>query len=182
MPDSNLRFIVDLAYNVGFGAKKHFATYDIVSKVPVWLSFILISFGIISLVYETFSAKEFSAITLILSIFSFSMQLAYDPEVYRAKGTRLIELYNELRLLYIKAKEQGYGEELEHKFNKISDEYYQISIPNQILFSDTFAHYKFFFQTNIDWIENERKFTLTDKTPKSLYIFIILIVICVYIA
>ena len=29
-----LKMIAETGYNVGFGAKKHFATYDIVEKAP----------------------------------------------------------------------------------------------------------------------------------------------------
>ena len=36
-------------YNVGFGAKKNFATYDIMSKVPTVTSLLVTSIGIIGL-------------------------------------------------------------------------------------------------------------------------------------
>lgn len=41
--DELLKYITDTAYNVGFGAKKHFATYDIVGKMPGFIAFTSIS-------------------------------------------------------------------------------------------------------------------------------------------
>ena len=46
--DDLLKCIADTGYNVGFGAKKHFATYDLVEKSPGWISFLSIAFGIYS--------------------------------------------------------------------------------------------------------------------------------------
>ena len=35
-----LKCIAETGYNVGFGAKKHFATYDLLEKMPGWIGFI----------------------------------------------------------------------------------------------------------------------------------------------
>ena len=38
-----LNQIAETAYNVGFGAKKHFATYDMIEKLPGIINFIAIT-------------------------------------------------------------------------------------------------------------------------------------------
>ncbi|MDD2815100.1 MAG: hypothetical protein PHP00_05095 [Thiotrichaceae bacterium] len=48
--DLLIKSIADTGYNVGFGAKKHFATYDIVEKMPGFINFISIVFGIYALI------------------------------------------------------------------------------------------------------------------------------------
>ena len=41
-----LKSIAEKGYDVGFGAKKHFATYDIIEKTPGLISFSSMAFGI----------------------------------------------------------------------------------------------------------------------------------------
>ena len=62
-----LNYIATCAYNVGYGAKKNLATYDIVEKVPGWISFASIAFGILSLKY--FSANLSGHAGVFLTIF-----------------------------------------------------------------------------------------------------------------
>ncbi len=58
------------------------------------------------------------------------------------------------------------------EYYKIETEYYAVSISEQILLSDWYAHYKFFAQQQIDWIEKYRPFRFTDKVPLSLRILV----------
>ena len=58
-----LKCIAETGYNVGFGAKKHFATYDLVEKSPGWISFISIAFGIYSLAFKELSTSFLTAWT-----------------------------------------------------------------------------------------------------------------------
>ena len=46
-----LKELATNGYNVGFGAKKHFATYDIVEKIPVTISVITFMVGLGQLAY-----------------------------------------------------------------------------------------------------------------------------------
>ena len=49
------------------------------------------------------------------------------------------------------------------------EEFYAVSISKQIYASDWFAHYKFFFQMQIDWIDEQKQFRwYKDLIPKSL--------------
>lgn len=41
-----LKVIARHGYNVGFGAKNNFATYDIVCKMPDWISLLSLTIGV----------------------------------------------------------------------------------------------------------------------------------------
>nr|WP_157902633.1 hypothetical protein [Escherichia coli] len=42
-----LKLIARHGYNVGFGAKKNFATYDLICKASGWISFISLAVGVL---------------------------------------------------------------------------------------------------------------------------------------
>ncbi len=169
-----LKQIADVAYNVGFGAKKHFATYDIVEKAPGLISFSSMAVGIFGLVIDILSAKSLSAAFLVLGIAGFYIErYNEDKDKYAEKGSDLTQLFNELKTLYYKVKSSSdddliqSGEELK----KILDCYYKKCIHKQILFSDWYAHHKFFWQHQIDWIDEQKNFRFwRDKVPLSLTI------------
>jgi hypothetical protein len=56
----------------------------------------------------------------------------------------------------------------------IETAFYGAAISKQILFSDWFAHYKFFAQHQIEWIDEQKHFTWRDKVPVSLRIFMVI--------
>lgn len=100
-----LKQIADVAYNVGFGAKKHFATYDIVEKAPGLISFSSMAVGIFGLVIDILSAKSLSAAFLVLGIAGFYIErYNEDKDKYAEKGSDLTQLFNELKTLYYKVK------------------------------------------------------------------------------
>ena len=47
-----LRSIAETGYNVGFGAKKNFATHDVVQKAPGLIGFLSLAVGVFALIYE----------------------------------------------------------------------------------------------------------------------------------
>lgn len=63
-----LKSIADTAYNVGFGAKKHFATYDMVEKIPGFIGFISMSVGIFALYIDMLSTKTVSACLAVFGV------------------------------------------------------------------------------------------------------------------
>ena len=77
--DDLLKCIADTGYNVGFGAKKHFATYDLVEKSPGWISFLSIAFGIYSLAFKELSTSFLSASFTILGVVSLYVSM-YDAK------------------------------------------------------------------------------------------------------
>ena len=68
----------------------------------------------------------------------------------------------------------------EENFEKLLEchrkRYNQIGISKQIFLSDWYAHYKFFQQTQIEWINEQKNFTFKDKVPFSARIFISIII------
>lgn len=172
-----LKNIAETAYNVGFGAKKHFATFDIVEKAPGLISFFSMAFGIYALVFDKLSTKFLSASFIIIGIIGLYITL-YDSkkESYEKDAIELTKLFNELRKLYIRTKNAD-NENLsqcEKELCEIQNQFYQNCNSKQILFSEWYAHYKFFWQHQIDWVDEQLKFKfLRDKVPLTLTLTII---------
>lgn len=178
-----LKSIAETGYNIGFGAKKHFATFDIVDKVPGWISFVSMGVGIYGLVFEQLSGKFLSATILILGISSLYIYF-YDTKKtqYDEAGKKLTQLFNKLRDLYRSVQNTNETDltNYENKLSEIEAEYYDTAISKQIFLSDTYAHYKFFWQHQIDWIEEQKHFKLRrDKIPLTVSIFFLLLLILI---
>ncbi|MFC0338344.1 hypothetical protein SAMN05421848_3163 [Kushneria avicenniae] len=176
-----LKEVCEKAYDVGFGAKKHLATYDIAEKGPGWISFISIAVGIFSLVFEVLSQKSISASLLVLGIAVFYIEpYRHDKKKYVEAGSRMTALFYELKSLARNIEGEG-ERDLSHReseLKEIENEFYKISISKQIFMSDWYAHWKFFWQMQIGWIEDHRPFLFfRDKIPLSLYLVIALVVI-----
>lgn len=167
-----LRSMAETGYNVGFGAKKHFATYDIVEKMPGWIGFFSTAFGIYALVFDQLSGKFLAATLSIIGICSFYItQYDRDKSQYDQAGAKLTKIYNNLRDNYRTLKSFE-GDDIGpyfDRFKELEAEYYETNISKQILFSDWYAHYKFFWQHQIDWIDEQKSFRFfRDKVPLSL--------------
>jgi len=172
-----LRSIAETGYNVGFGAKKHFATYDIVEKMPGWIGFLSMAFGIYALVFEQLSGKFLAATLSIVGICSFYItQYDRDKSKYDQAGSQLTIIYNDLRETYraLKSYEGTDVMPFYERFKSLEADYYATSISKQILFSDWYAHYKFFWQQQIDWVEEQKNFRfLRDKIPLSFIVAVV---------
>jgi hypothetical protein len=166
-----LKHIADTAYNVGFGAKKHFATYDITDKVPAVIGFASTAIGIFSLFVDWLATKFFTAAFIVLGVLGITIAL-YDHEKdkYAEVGQKLTQMFNKLKALYFNVKAASDSElhELEGQLASIEEEYAKTGISDQILFSGWFAHYKFFWEHQIDWIDEQKHFKFfQDKLPLS---------------
>lgn len=179
--ESLLRIVAEMGYNVGFGAKKHLATYDIVEKVPGALAFLVLAVGIWQLAYPNSSVKAVSVGLILVSIAGLLIaSYNTDKDKYAQAGTEITHLYYELRDLYYKVRSSNntdFGMEhealkdLEKKFN-------DTKLTKQIMLSDWYAHYKFFYQMQHDWVNEQLKFSFwRDKLPKSLLIVVVATVI-----
>lgn len=184
--DDLLKCIADTGYNVGFGAKKHFATYDLVEKSPGWISFLSIAFGIYSLAFKELSTSFLSASFTILGVIGLYISM-YDAKKseYEKAGIELTKIYNQLKTLYCSVQSKNDTDDLsllieEHR--QLESQYYAVGLSKQILFSDWYAHYKFFWQHQIEWVNEQKKFKFfRDKVPLSFYFFLmtlIFVVIC----
>lgn len=175
-----LKHIAETGYNVGFGAKKHFSTYDIVDKLPGFISFLSMIIGVYALFVDALSTKFMSASLVVLGIVGLYISF-YDSnkQEYAQIGTRLTVLFNALKQLYAdtKAASEESITEYQARLNEIENEYYETCISKQILFSDWYAHYKFFWQHQIDWINEQKSFKfMRDKIPLTFTLTILVIV------
>lgn len=167
-----LRSIAETGYNVGFGAKKNFATYDIVQKAPGFIGFASLAVGVFALIYEPLNNKWIAATLVVLGIASlYVTHYDHDKVAYGKEGERLTALLYRLRDLYRDVKETGEGDSLSvyrERLDFIQLDVLRSSQSKQILFSDWYAHYKFFWQHQIEWMEEQKKFTFwRDKVPLS---------------
>lgn len=176
-----LKSIAEKGYDVGFGAKKHFATYDIIEKAPGFISFLSMAFGIFALAVKNLSTELTSATFIVLGVIGLYISL-YDHKKlsYEQSGVALTKIYNELKSLYFKAKnleDDSDFSDIEREFSDIEGRYYPECISKQILFSNWYAHYKFYWEHQMGWVNEQLNFNFfRDKVPLSLW-FTILIVI-----
>lgn len=165
-----LKLIAETAYNAGYGAKKHFATYDIIEKLPGWVAFISGAAAILALFVPALEAKWVSATFILISIGTGNI-LLYDRDKakYAEIGTALTGRFHELRVLYHEVKTQPPGADLPHHAKRHADiqaEVLKTNFAKQIFLSDWYAHYKFFWQQQTGWLDEQLKFTLLrDKLP-----------------
>jgi hypothetical protein len=166
-----LRNIAETAYNVGYGAKKHFATYDITAKMPGIIAFTSTAVGVFSLLIDFTSKKYLSALFIVLGVVGLRIGMwDHKKAEYAKAGEALTAIFNKLKDLYfqVKALEGSDCSKYENEFFSIRDEYSKLGRSDQILFSDWYAHYKFFWQQQIKWVEEKRPFGLwRDKLPLS---------------
>lgn len=179
--DGLLKSIAETGYNVGFGAKKHFATFDIIEKVPGFIGFASIAIGIFSLVCEPLSTKLPSACLTIAGVCAVYIALYnHRKSDYERVGIELTKLFNELKMLYRGVQSGADVAAGVVSLKAIESSYYAHAISNQIVFSDWYAHYKFFAQQQIDWVDEQKKFTWRDKFPLSL-ILTVMVVFCLIV-
>jgi len=168
------KHIAETAYNIGYGAKKHFATHDIVAKVPGIIGFISIAIGIFALFIESLTSKHLSATFIVLGVASlYITKYDHKKEEYADIGRDLTNLFNQLRALYLNVQSSDNENltEYENRLTDIQTLFNKKCLSDQVLFSDWYAHYKFFWQQQIDWIDQEKNFSfLRDKIPLSFSI------------
>ncbi|WIL38502.1 SLATT domain-containing protein [Kurthia sp. YJT4] len=179
-----LKSLAEHGYNVMFGAKKHFATHDIVEKVPSGIALITLLIGIWQLYAPSFDySKEVSLVIILVSVVALQINLYNsNKEDYMKAGIKLTEIHNELKDMYYQTKSSTESEVTnaeQEKLQKLLNDYYAISITKQITFSDWYAHYKFFYQAQHEWIDEQKSFTWKDRFPMSLRMWIVIIIITI---
>ncbi|MFV0236115.1 SLATT domain-containing protein [Empedobacter stercoris] len=183
--DKLKNYIAKTAYNIGFGAKKNFASFDIVNNLNEYISILSMIIGVLALVFEIFNAKIISATLLIFGIIGLYIN-KFDKgvEEYEKYGVLYLKLYNQLHLLYneVDASDDILRKKILEKVKHIEEEFYNNNMSKQVYFSDLLAHFKFYYQFQTEWIVKELNLTFwKDKIPNSLKVIIILFLIIVLI-
>lgn len=174
-----LKHVAQTGYNVGYGAKKHFGTYDIAAKAPGVISFLTFVVGLYFLLVDFTAKRYFSAACIILGVVGIRVAM-WDSkkEEYSKAGRDLTGLFNDVKALYyqIKASESVDLSAFETQLATLQEKYNGMCLSNQMLFSDWYAHYKFFWQQQIDWIDEQLSFRLfRDKLPLSFMLAVVLL-------
>ncbi len=181
---SLLKIIAETGYNVGFGGRKHWATYDIVEKIPGLIGFIGTAIGIFSLVYDSLSAKNVSAALAVLGVIGIYISV-YDSKKtdYEKSAVEITKIFNGLRDLYREVEALAPNADFSLYWARLAafeSQYYGASISKQILFSDWYAHYKFFWQYQIDWVAKQKNFSFwRDKVPLTGWLALSAIIVSV---
>jgi hypothetical protein len=177
--DQLLKSIAETAYNVGFGGRKHWATYDIVDKVPGLIGFLSTAFGIFALIYDKLSEKSLSAAFIVFGLIALYITFyESNKSKYAESANKLTTMFNALRDLY-RTVQSHPNDDVDlyiDRLHLIESDYYDTCISKQILFSDWYAHYKFFWQYQIDWLDEQKNFKLfRDKLPLSFMFWVVVL-------
>lgn len=174
-----LKIIARYGYNVGFGAKKNFATYDLICKGSGWISFISLAVGVFALFIPQLATNVISAILIIFGVVTMYIQF-YDSEKknYEECGIKQTKIFNELEVIYRNVKSTNNFDytSTQKAIDEIMDRFYGTVISKQIFGSNWYAHYKFFCEFEKGWVESELGLKLKDKIPLSLCFFILLLI------
>lgn len=177
-----LKQIAESGYSSGYGAKKHFATAEFVDKIPGWIGFISLAIGVLALVFPALSEKLPSAMLIILAVAGLYMSF-YDKAAYMKSGEKLTEYFQELRSLYSQVKSMSADADFTPwvvEYARIRSDANGIGISRQIFLSDTAAHYKFFWQQQIGWIEEQISFRFwRDKIPLTTTVTLSIFLLCI---
>lgn len=174
--DRLLRLIAEKGYDVLFGVKKTFATYDMVSKGPGWIGFVSLAVGVFALIYDPLSAKLPSALLVIAGIASLYVSF-YQAEEYERSANNQLSVYNKLKSLYLSVQSGSDPIAAKVQYDAIDAHYYTTTMSKQIFLSGWYAHYKLFAETQIDWMEEQKQFTWKDKWPVSARITIVVVTV-----
>jgi len=165
-----LKSIAETAYNVGYGAKVNFATYDIVEKAPGFFGFVSLVVGIYALFLKELTSEHVGAALVVLGVITLYLNnYSTEKDKYDEMGKELTARFSALKTLFRTAQSRPETEdftEIAESLTRIEQEVIKLTPSKQILFSDWYAHYKFFWQQQTDWIAEARPFTLfRDKLP-----------------
>lgn len=171
--------IARVAYKVWYGAKLNFWTYDIVIKLPPYVSFFSLVIGILGLSYPEMGeglVKFMSVSILIMGIISFYVE-RFDADKHKSMGIKNINQRNELHTLYEEmnsTESRDRWGQIEERVKEIEKDYSDTAIPRQITFAHWCAHFKF-FSSEHKWIDEQLNFKWHNKIPPSVKILVAMI-------
>jgi len=173
-----LKMIAERGYDAGYCAKLHFSTFDIVEKTPGWIGLITTVIGIFALVVPAFQTNTMSASIVAIGITTLYISFYNEKKSeYFEAGRKLTLVYDALKKLHAKVKVAN-PENLiaaEAEYDRLSSEIHALCMSKHIFSAGWLAHKKFFWEQQIDWIEESRPFNFyRDKIPLSAYVFLLM--------
>lgn len=171
-----------IGYNVGFGSRRHFATYEIIEKVPTYFGVVTFGFGIVFLKYPNTAVSDFIAVltSIIGGAIVYLNFYANEKDNYEKIGKKLNALYNRTCSIHEKSKTCTKSELLsfDSELDIINDELQSLSIHNQVFFSNELAHFKLFGESQSGWFVEELKLTFwKDKIPAIWRVYAVVVII-----
>src|SRR5690625_4956824 len=97
-----LKQLAENGYNIIYGARKHFSTYDTIVKMPGRIAFITLAIGIGQIYKPSFAYNTEVSLLLIIASVTVLMISQYSSEKYsyRVVGNKLIKINYDIRIIY----------------------------------------------------------------------------------
>jgi hypothetical protein len=177
-----LKYIAVTGYDVGFGAKKHFASYDIIEKGPGWLGFVSLVGAVYSLFVPFWATAHVAAVFVVFGVVSLYIGFYGSEKArYEEAGRALTKGFHELHALCREVKsmpDTANFEQVQKRVRDLHNDMLTKAVSKQVFLSDWYAHYKFFWIAQVDWIHEVRPFSLwRDKIPLTAYLAVVAIVV-----
>ena len=172
-----LKKIAAKGYTISYAANLNFATYDIVKKTPGRIAFLTIVAGILGLGWAELTARWVSVAVLIFGV--------ANIDSYKKRGVSNTDQWNKLNNLYLRVKvmdENADFSQVLTEYEAIDKEFNDGSEPDQIIFSNWYAHFKLFCEKDVSWMDEQLHFGLwRDKIPETAKVFIYLAILAVVV-
>ena len=181
-----LKKIAAKGYTISYAANLNFATYDIVKKTPGRIAFLTIVAGILGLGWPELRSVWVSVDVLIFGIANiYIRKFTTDVDSYKKRGVTNTDQGNRLNNLYLRVKvmdENADFSQVLAEYEAIEKEFNDGSEPDQIIFSNWYAHFKFFCEKDVSWMDEQLHFGLwRDKIPETAKVFIYLAILAVVV-
>jgi hypothetical protein len=146
------------------------------------LGFISLLGGIYSLFVPLWATTHVAAIFVVFGVVSLYIGFYGSDKVrYEEVGKELTKAFHDLQVIYRTVKSMPEGTDFSPQLRivqEIRSQALSKSLSKQIFLSDWYAHYKFFWIAQIDWIHESRPFGFwRDKIPLTVY-FTFFVLVC----
>jgi hypothetical protein len=172
-----LNSIAQSGYNIGFGAKKHFITYDIYRVMPKLTSFTVLAIGVLQLtsIFKRWCTGDLpdviGALLVIIGLLAFTVDITgKNSDRFNEAGKILIGKFNRLRNMYnetlsLDDKDIEKINQLSHELEQIEQDARLAAISEQAIGTHILTNTLFFGSMQVSWIEKELKLDFRDKFP-----------------
>ena len=132
------------------------------------------------------TARWVSVAVLIFGVANiYIRKFTTDIDSYKIRGVSNTDQWNKLNNLYLKVKvmdENADFSQVLNEYEAIEKEFNDGSEPDQIIFSNWYAHFKLFCEKDVSWMDEQLHFRLwRDKIPETAKVFIYLAILAVVV-